>query len=108
MRVTVPRSRQRRTPPARRAAPLGRRRLGRESGRVAVGRAVRLIERLQRQGLADAAMDAEFTAACLGAMVLRVGYASFVISEIPVDVDWAVMTTTRDLGESDRPRPGPA
>jgi len=69
---------------------------------------VRLIERLQRQGLADAAMDAEFTAACLAGWGWRVGKAWFVISEIPVDVDWAVMTTTRDLGESDRPRPGPA
>jgi AcrR family transcriptional regulator len=69
--------------------------LRRRSWDVAVGRAVRRIERLQEHGLADPTMDAEFTAACLGAMVVRVCYASFVLSEIPIDVDRAVMTATR-------------
>jgi AcrR family transcriptional regulator len=69
--------------------------LRRRSWDVAVGRATRRIRRLQQQGLADGTMDADFTASCLGAMVLRVCYASFVLSEIPVDVDRAVMTATR-------------
>jgi len=69
--------------------------LRRRSWDVAVGRAVRRIERLQQAGLADATMDAEFTASCLAAMVLRVCYASFVLSEMPVDVDRAVMTASR-------------
>ena len=69
--------------------------LRRRSWDVAVGRARRRIRRLQQQGLADGTMDADFTASCLGSMVLRVCYASFVLSEIPVDVDRAVMTATR-------------
>jgi len=69
--------------------------LRRRSWDVAVGRGARHIRRLQQQGLADGAMDADFTASCLAAMVLRVCYASFVLAEIPVDVDRAVMTATR-------------
>ena len=69
--------------------------LRRRSWEVAVGRAARRIRQLQQTGLADATMDAELTASCLGAMVLRVCYASFVLSEIPVDVDRAVMTASR-------------
>ena len=69
--------------------------LRRRSWDVGVGRTVRRIRRLQQAGLADADIDAEFTASCLGAMVVRVCYASFVLSEIPVDVDRAAMTATR-------------
>jgi AcrR family transcriptional regulator len=69
--------------------------LRRQSWKVAVGRALRGIQRLQKQGLADSTIDPDYTAACLGAMVLRVCYASFVLAEIPVDVDRAVMTATR-------------
>ena len=69
--------------------------LRRRSWEVGLSRTTRLIQQLQQAGLADAAVDAEFTAACLGAMVIRVCYASFVLSEIPVDVDRAVLTATR-------------
>ena len=69
--------------------------LRRRSWAVGLGRTVRRIRQLQQAGLADAAIDAEFTATCLGAMVIRVCYASFVLSEIPVDVDRAVITATR-------------
>jgi AcrR family transcriptional regulator len=69
--------------------------LRRRSWEVGLGRTTGLIQQLQQAGLADAAVDAEFTAACLGAMVIRVCYASFVLSEIPVDVDRAVLTATR-------------
>jgi AcrR family transcriptional regulator len=69
--------------------------LRRQSWAVGLGRTVRRIQQLQEAGLADAALDAEFTAMCLGAMVIRVCYSAFVLSEIPVDVDRTVLTTTR-------------
>jgi AcrR family transcriptional regulator len=67
----------------------------RQSWDVAMGRMVRRIRRLQEAGVAGRDMDPTFTAACLGAMMVRVCYASFVLSEIPVDVDRAVLTAAR-------------
>ena len=71
-----------------------------------LARNTRAIRRLQREGLADPALDAELTSLALSTMVSRSAYVAFALGRQPVSVEQLAATLTRlwanALGLTDR------
>lgn len=66
----------------------------RRSGEAVVARNARAIERLQREGKADPALDPQLAASAVSAMVSRMAYSAFVLGE-EVEFELLVETLTR-------------
>jgi AcrR family transcriptional regulator len=71
------------------------RRLRRRRADAFVQRNARTIRRLQRQGLADRALDPNVAAIAVSSMVSRTAYTLFVIDQAEVDLDALIATLTR-------------
>jgi len=60
-----------------------------------LARNARAIRSLQRQGLADPALDPDLASLALSAMVSRSAYVSFAVGREPVSVEHLAATLTR-------------